>query len=219
MNIEQALQQRHSARAFLPQTVNAQVVRDLLEKAAQAASGGNMQPWRVTALGGDALKDLFVRTAQTEPVQRPGLPYPPSLWEPYRSRRFENGEDLYRSIGIAREEKAARLKQMATNGQMFGAPVGIFIAVEERMGYAQWVDLGIYLQSLMLLASEKGLATCAQGFWRNYSDFVSQHLALPEGYQIAFGMALGYEDTAAPINQWRSSRAHVEDWCEMRGFD
>ena len=219
MNIEQALQQRHSARAFLPQTVSAQVVRDLLEKAAQAASGGNMQPWRVTALGGDALKELFARTAQTEPVQRPGLAYPPSLWEPYRSRRFENGEDLYRSIGIAREEKAARLKQMATNGQMFGAPVGIFIAVEERMGYAQWVDLGIYLQSVMLLAEERGLATCAQGFWRLYSDMLVEHLALPAGYQIAFGIALGHEDTAAPINQWRASRAPSQEWLNLKGWD
>ena len=219
MNIEQALQQRHSARAFLPQTVSAQVVRDLLEKAAQAASGGNMQPWRVTALGGDALKELFARTAQTEPVQRPGLSYPPSLWEPYRSRRFENGEDLYRSIGIAREEKAARLKQMATNGQMFGAPVGIFIAVEERMGYAQWVDLGIYLQSVMLLAEERGLATCAQGFWRLYSDMLVEHLELPTGYQIAFGIALGHEDTAAPINQWRASRAPSQEWLNLKGWD
>ena len=219
MNIEQALQQRHSARAFLPQTVSAQVVRDLLEKAAQAASGGNMQPWRVTALGGDALKELFARTAQTEPVQRPGLSYPPSLWEPYRSRRFENGEDLYRSIGIAREEKAARLKQMATNGQMFGAPVGIFIAVEERMGYAQWVDLGIYLQSVMLLAEERGLATCAQGFWRLYSDMLVEHLELPAGYQIAFGIALGHEDTAAPINQWRASRAPSQEWLNLKGWD
>jgi hypothetical protein len=88
---------------------------------------------------------------------------------------------------------------------MFGAPVGVFVAVESRMLHAQWVDLGIYLQSLMLLATGKGLATCAQGFWRNYSDFVSRHLALPQGYQIAFGMALGYEDSAAPINQWRST--------------
>jgi hypothetical protein len=34
------------------------------------------------------------------------------------------------------------------------------------MLHAQWVDLGIYLQSLMLLATGKGLATCAQGFWQ-----------------------------------------------------
>ncbi|MDN5539410.1 nitroreductase family protein, partial [Comamonas sp.] len=137
----------------------------------------------------------------------------------YRSRRFDNGEDLYRSIGIGREDRSGLQQQLARNTHMFGAPVGVFTAVDSRMLHAQWVDLGIYLQSLMLLATGKGLATCAQGFWRNYSDFVSRHLALPQGYQIAFGMALGYEDSAAPINQWRSTRAGLGDWCEMRGSE
>ncbi len=219
MDIHQALQQRRSVRAFLPQAVDAATVRELLETATQAPSGGNMQPWRVTAVAGQALKDLSARAKQTEPVQRPGLSYPPGLWEPYRSRRFENGEDLYRALNISREDKAARLSQLAKNGQMFGAPVGIFVAVEERMGYAQWVDLGIYLQSFMLLAVEKGLATCAQGFWRMYSDMVIEQLSLPEGYQIAFGIALGYEDASAPINQWRSSRATSHEWLSLQGFD
>lgn len=102
---------------------------------------------------------------------------------------------------------------------MFGAPVGIFVAVEERMGYAQWVDLGIYLQSFMLLAVEHGLATCAKGFWRMYNDMLIEQLALPEGYQIAFGIALGYEDVSAPINQWRASRAASHEWLALKGLD
>ena len=219
MNIEKALQQRRSVRAFTPQTVPGEVVRTLLETASPAPSGGNMQPWRVTAVGGQALKDLSARAKVTEPVQRPGLSYPPGLWEPYRSRRFENGEELYQALNIGREDKGARLAQLAKNGEMFGAPVGIFIAVEERMGYAQWVDLGIYLQSLMLLAAEKGLASCAQGFWRMYNDMLIEQLALPGGYQIAFGIALGYEDTSAPINQWRSSRATSGEWLALQGLD
>ncbi|PIG08096.1 nitroreductase [Comamonas sp. 26] len=219
MNIEQALQQRRSVRAFTPQTVPGEVVRTLLETASQAPSGGNMQPWRVTAVGGQALKDLSARAKVTEPVQRPGLSYPPGLWEPYRSRRFENGEELYQALNIGREDKGARLAQLAKNGEMFGAPVGIFIAVEERLGYAQWVDLGIYLQSFMLLAAEKGLASCAQGFWRMYNDMLIEQLALPGGYQIAFGIALGYEDTSAPINQWRSSRATSGEWLALQGLD
>ena len=219
MDIHQALQQRRSVRAFLPQTVSGATVRELLEAASQAPSGGNMQPWRVTAVGGQALGALCARAKETEVVQRPGLSYPAGLWEPYRSRRFENGEDLYRALNIAREDKAARLAQLAKNGQMFGAPVGIFVAVEERMGYAQWVDLGIYLQSFMLLAAEKGLATCAQGFWRMYNDMLIEQLGMPEGYQIAFGIALGYEDASAPINQWRSGRAASNEWLSLKGFD
>lgn len=219
MNVEQAMQQRHSVRAFLPRTVDAALVRDLLAQAGQAASGGNLQPWRVIALTGGSLQALRQAMPAATPDCGAALVYPAQLWEPYRSRRFDNGEDLYRSIGIGREDRSGRQQQLARNTHMFGAPVGVFIAVDSRMLHAQWVDLGIYLQSLMLLATGKGLATCAQGFWRNYSDFVSRHLALPQGYQIAFGMALGYEDSAAPINQWRSTRAGLGDWCEMRGFE
>ena len=219
MNVQQAMQQRHSVRAFLPQALPAELVKDLLAQAGQAASGGNLQPWRVVALTGQSLRDLSAAMRTATPNHDPAMVYPLSLWEPYRSRRFENGEDLYRAIGVGREDKAARLKQLATNGQMFGAPVGIFIAVDERMGYAQWVDLGIYLQALMLLAVENGLATCAQGFWRLYNDMLVNQLALPGGYQIAFGIALGYEDSSAPINQWRASRADSKEWLSVQGLD
>ena len=220
MDVSQALRARRSVRAFLPAVPPGALVQTLLQEAAQAASGGNLQPWRVVALTGEPLRALLAAVAQTQPGEDESLQsYPPNLWEPYRTRRFANGEDLYRTLGIPREDKAARLAQLAKNGQMFGAPVGIFVAVEERMGYAQWVDLGIYLQSFMLLAVEKGLATCAQGFWRMYNDMLIEQLALPDGYQIAFGIALGYEDVSAPINQWRASRAASNEWLVLQGLD
>ena len=218
MNVEQALQERRSVRAFLPQPIDGATVRELLEGAAQSPSGGNLQPWRVIALSGAALTEVNDLARNNEPQARPGLSYPSELWEPYRTRRFSNGEDLYRAIGVAREDKAARHAQFATNGELFGAPVGVFVAVDERMGHAQWMDLGIFLQSFMLQAVDRGLATCAQGYWRMYNDVLAQQLALPEGYQVAFGIALGYEDTAAPINQWRATRAPTEEWLSLRGF-
>ena len=218
MNVEQAMQQRHSVRAFLPKPVDVALVRDLLAQAGQAASGGNLQPWRVVALAGQSLQDLrqAMRTATSN--HDPALVYPTSLWEPYRSRRFENGEELYQALNIGREDKNARLAQLAKNGEMFGAPVGIFVCVDERMGLPQWADLGIYLQSLMLLAVHHGLATCAQGFWRRYAATLQRQLALPEPYHVACGLALGYEDEAAPINALRSTRAPWADWGELRGF-
>ena len=220
MNVADAIAARFSVRAFRPDAVPAAVVRALLEQAARAPSGGNLQPWRVHALTGAPLAQLLASVAASPPQAEPEYAvYPPALWEPYRSRRFENGEELYQALNIGREDKNARLAQLAKNGEMFGAPVGIFIAVEERMGYAQWVDLGIYLQSFMLLAAEKGLASCAQGFWRMYNDMLLEQLALPGGYQIAFGIALGYEDTSAPINQWRSSRATSGEWLALQGLD
>ena len=221
MNVSQAMQARRSVRAFLPQAPSPDEVQRLIADAAQAASGGNLQPWRVVALAGAPLGQLThaIASAQPQDEDVPNQSYPPNLWEPYRSRRFKNGEDLYKTIGVPREDKAARLEQLAKNGRFFGAPVGVLVLADERMGYAQWVDLGIYLQSFMLLAAEKGLASCAQGFWRMYNDMLLEQLALPGGYQIAFGIALGYEDTSAPINQWRSSRATSGEWLALQGLD
>ncbi|GAB3362475.1 MULTISPECIES: nitroreductase [Giesbergeria] len=219
MDVSQALQQRRSVRAFLPQTPSALLVRTVLERAACAASGGNLQPWRVVALTGEALAQVLQAAAQSNPQEYANsLSYPPNLWEPYRTRRFANGEDLYRTLGIPREDKAARLQQLAKNAQFFGAPVGIFICIDERMGLPQWMDVGIYLQSLMLQATESGLATCAQGFWRKYTEVLREPLALPQPYTIACGVALGYEDTAAPINALEAGRAPFDEWAVMRGF-
>ena len=221
MNVTQAMQERRSVRAFLPKAPAPDDVQHLIADAAQAASGGNLQPWRVVALAGNALQHLTdaISAAQPDAELASNLSYPPNLWEPYRTRRFKNGEDLYKTIDVPRENKAARLEQLAKNGQFFGAPVGILVFADERMGYAQWVDLGIYLQSLMLLATERGMATCAQGFWRRYGNTVERVLQAPEPYRVAYGVALGYEDRQAPINSLRADRAPFAEWAQMRGFD
>ncbi|SER47181.1 nitroreductase [Giesbergeria anulus] len=219
MDISQALQQRRSVRAFLPQAPSAVLVHEILESAACAASGGNLQPWRVIALTGDSLAQVLQAASESNPQEYAhSMSYPANLWEPYRSRRFANGEALYRTLDIPREDKAARLQQLAKNAQFFGAPVGIFVCIDERMGDPQWMDVGLYLQSLMLQATANGLATCAQGFWRKYTETLREPLALPQPYTIACGVALGYEDTTAPINTLVSGRAPFEEWATMRGF-
>ncbi|MRT21915.1 nitroreductase [Comamonas sp. CAH-2] len=219
MDVSQALRERRSVRAFTSQVPSAELVQQLMQDAALAASGGNMQPWRVAALTGDALQAMLADVAKTPGEENPAyLSYPPNLWEPYRTRRFANGEDLYASIGVPREDKAGRLQQLAKNAQFFGAPVGLIMFTEERMGPVQWMDLGIYLQSFMLRATEEGLATCAQGFWRRYDAVVKQHVEVPDGYLVTYGIALGYEDKIAPINSMRASRADFAEWGQLRGF-
>ena len=219
MDVSQALRERRSVRAFTSQVPSSALVQKLMQDAALAASGGNMQPWRVAAITGDALHAMLADVAKTPGEENPAhLSYPPNLWEPYRTRRFANGEDLYKSIGIPREDKAGRLRQLAKNAEFFGAPVGIIMFTEERMGPVQWMDLGIYLQSFMLRATEEGLATCAQGFWRRYDAVVKQHIEVPEGYLVAFGIALGYEDKDAPINTMRATRADFAEWGQLKGF-
>ena len=219
MDVSKTLRERRSVRAFTAQLPTAQLVQRLMQDAALSASGGNLQPWQVVALAGEPLQALLEDVSNTSVPEDPAYQsYPPNLWEPYRTRRFANGEDLYRSIGVPREDKQGRLRQREKNGQFFGAPVGVLVFVDRRMGLAQWVDLGLYLQAFMLRATEEGLATCAQGFWRRYDVVVQKHADVPQGYMVAYGIALGYEDKTAPINTLRATRADFAQWGQLKGF-
>ena len=132
--------------------------------------------------------------------------YPPELWDPFRTRRFVCGEDLYASIAIPREDKPARLRQMARNVEFFGAPVGLFFSLDRRLGPPQWADVGMYMQTVMLLAVERGLDTCAQEFWARLPKTVGDFLGLPDDQMLFSGMALGYRDEDAAINDWKTRR-------------
>ncbi|CAN5514504.1 nitroreductase [soil metagenome] len=221
MTVTQAIERRMSVRAFKPDPVPGDVVRQLLETAARAPSGGNLQPWTVHALSGqplDAFKALVAGRLMDRDEPEYDV-YPPNLWEPLRTRRYQVGEDLYGALGIPREDKLRRLQQFAYNAEFFGAPVALFFSVHRKCGPPQWSDIGMYMQSLMLLAVEKGLDTCAQEFWSVYGKLVADYLALPEDHMLFCGMALGYRDAENPVNNWRSRRDPFETWGVMRGFD
>jgi nitroreductase len=218
MDVAEAVKRRMSVRAFKPDPVPGAVVRELLEAAAQAPSGGNLQPWRVYALAGEPLA-AFKALVATTPMQTPEYDvYPPNLWEPLRTRRYVCGEDLYASIEIPREDRAGRLRQLANNTSFFGAPVGLFFCLDRKVGPPQWSDVGMFMQTFMLLAVERGLATCAQEFWARYPKTVADFVGLPDDHMLFSGMALGFADEAQPINRWRTRRDPLEVWGELRGF-
>jgi nitroreductase len=220
MNVSDAVEHRISVRAYKPDPVPKAVVADILERAARAPSGGNLQPWRVYALAGapfTAFKAEIAKNPMGEPMEYDV--YPPNLWDPFRTRRFENGEQLYASISVPREDKAARLRWFARNAEFFGAPVGLFFCLDRKLGPPQWSDLGMYMQTVMLLAVERGLDTCAQEFWARYPQSVAKAVGLPDDHMVFSGMALGYRDGDHPINAWRSTRDPAEIWCELKGFD
>ncbi|MEW6018396.1 MAG: nitroreductase [Pseudomonadota bacterium] len=220
MNVSEAVARRISVRAFKSDPVPGAVVREILEAAARAPSGGNLQPWRVHALTGAPLQALKDKVAANPFGETPEYDvYPPNLWEPFRTRRFECGEDLYATIGIPREDKAARLRQLARNGELFGAPVGLFFSLDRKVGPPQWSDVGMFMQTVMLLATERGLATCAQEYWARYPQTLAESLGLPDDHMIFSGMALGYADETAPINTLRTRRDSFEMWGELRGFE
>jgi nitroreductase len=220
MNVSEAVAARVSIRGFKPDPVPGAVVRDILERAAQAPSGGNLQPWRVYAVAGEELAAFKATVAANPFGETPEYDvYPPNLWEPFRTRRFQNGEDLYATIGIPREDKPARLRQLAKNGEFFGAPVGIFFCLDRKLGPPQWADLGMYMQTVMLLAVERGLDTCPQEYWARYPQTVAAFLGLPEELMLFSGMALGWRDPEHPINALKARRDPFESWGVLRGFD
>jgi nitroreductase len=219
MKVSEAVERRVSVRAFLPDPVAGAVVRDILERAARAPSGGNLQPWRIYALTGAPLEALKAEVAANPQGDPPEYAvYPPGLWEPFRTRRFRNGEGLYGAIGLGREDREARLRQFARNGAFFGAPVGIFFCLDRKLGPPQWADVGMYMQNVMLLALEHGLATCPQEYWSRYAATVARAVNLPSDHMVFSGMALGYRDRGAPINAFRAEREPFEAWGELIGF-
>ncbi len=225
MHIFDAVASRYSCRAFLPKPVPEKIVRDIVERAARAPSAANLQPWRVYAIAGkrlDALKALLAPRMASELPKGEGVEYqiyPHPLPEPYRERAFTVGELLYQSINVSREDRAARYRQYARNYEFFGAPAALFFARDKNLGAAQWADIGGYLQTVALLARGHDLHTCPQQAWVSFHRTVRSFLDLPDTLMIYSGMALGYEDPAAPINGWRSPRAALDDFASFDGFE
>ncbi|MDH4873508.1 nitroreductase [Pseudomonas sp. BN515] len=224
MSVAEILKKRISVRAFCDAPVTAQQVRDLLETARWSPSGGNLQPWKVIAVSGAeklAVERLAVEALLKNPKGEAGehLIYPEALAEPYRSRRYKIGEDLYGLMGIPREDKAARMRALSRNYQFFGAPVGLFFVIDRAMGHGQWAHMGMFMQSLALAAEEQGLSTCMQEAWAMVRESLHRHFELPEHELLYCGMALGYADRSAVVNSLRSERAPVEEFAVLRGFE
>ena len=164
-SVTDAILSRRSVRAFLPQPVPQALIEEMLGLAARAPSGGNLQPWRVDVLTGAPLAALIAEARASTPGEMELEIYPSPLPEPYRTRRYRSGEALYEAIGIGREDRPARLAQFARNFEAFGAPVLLLFSVDRIFDRPQWAHLGMFIQNLMLLAHERGLATCPQEAW------------------------------------------------------
>ena len=215
VSVTHALMSRLTVRDFLDTPVPDDVLRDLFETARRTPSGGNLQPWNVHVLTGKALEDFRADVMQKlmagEREEDTYPAYPSPLWEPMRSWRYKLGEDMYALLGIPREDKPARLMQVGKNFTFFGAPVGILVTIDKRMDAPQFMDVGIYLQSLMLLAREQGLHTAPQGAWRAFPDTIRKHTNHPGEQHVLVGMSLGYANPDAPVNDLHSDRAPLDE--------
>ena len=221
--ISQALQERHSVRAYSDRPVPAELIREIIDAALHTASSSNMQPWRLYTMAGDDLAKLRgdVRKSLAANPAAEGAEYKiyaENLSEPYNARRKQCAEDMYATIGIARENKLGRMMQFARNFNFYDAPVGMIVAIDRTMEHGQWADVGMFLQSILLLAHERGLGTCPQAAWAAMPRTVRAHLDLPPELIVYCGISMGYADLEAPINQTRTSRAAFGEIVDMRGF-
>jgi nitroreductase len=222
-SVDEAIATRRSIRRFLPTAVAAETVEAILDVAARAPSGTNMQPWRGYALAG-AARDAVVAAVQAAfdaggPGHAQEVPYyPDPFFEPYLSRRRAVGWDLYGLLGIARGEAEKMHAQHRRNFQFFDAPVGLIFTIDRRLATGSWLDYGMFLGNVMVAARGRGLDTCAQAAWTHFHRAIRPVLGLAEEEVVVCGMALGYADPEAPENTLVTPRVPARSFTRFDGF-
>ncbi|MEZ5740538.1 MAG: nitroreductase [Burkholderiaceae bacterium] len=224
MHVAQAIESRRSIRDFLPTPVAPEVIRRVLTKAMRAPSGGNLQPWHLHVVGGERLDELkaIMKRRVAEAPQGDGDNeydiYPPSLFSPYRERRYAVGESMYALLGVGREQRDKRLAWLTRNYQCFGAPLALFCSLDRRLGRPQWSDMGMLLQTIMLLLRAEGLDSCSQEAWSTYHKTVRSFLSLPDEHIFFCGMAIGHANPDAPVNRLVTERASLDETVTFLGI-
>ncbi len=221
--VAEAITSRHSVRAFLDQPVSRETIEHLLDLARYAPSGTNTQPWHVYVLGGDVKKNLSAailadHAENDERDEREFEYYPTDWYEPYLARRRACGWGLYGSVGIERGDKERMRAQRARNYIFFDAPVGLLFSIERRLNTGSWMDLGMFIQNVMLAARGESLHTCPQAAFANYHSIIRRYLPIPDDEIVVCGMAAGYRDPDAPENIWRTDREPVTSFTQWFGF-
>ena len=216
MKVSEAVLSRRSIRSFTKKPIDNEVIKNLLSLASRSPSGGNLQPWKVFVINNECMKKFLEFQAGWDKPETSGYEiYPASLKEPYRTSRYQLGEAMYKLLGIPRDDKAARLNHVMRNFEFFGAPAAIFCFIDKQMGPPQWSDLGMFLQTFMLLAQEAGIDTCAQEAWSIKNNSVSEFVGADDDDVLFCGIAMGYKDRDAIINQLSSERMPLDQWAKF----
>jgi nitroreductase len=222
--VDQAIASRRSVRRFLPTAVPRDMIAAILDTAARAPSGTNMQPWRgyvVTGARRDELCATVLHVFDSEETgHRQEVQYYPNVFfEPYLSRRRKVGWGLYGLLNIGRGDTAKMHDQHRRNFQFFDAPVGMIFTIHRELATGSWLDYGMFLENIMIAARGRGLDTCAQAAWTHYHKAIRPVLGLAEEEVVVCGMALGHADTEAPENQLATERAGSDQFMSWRGFE
>jgi nitroreductase len=212
--VEKAIASRRAVRAFLPDPVDPALVRRLIELAAQAPSGTNMQPWRLRVLGPRTRAKLETALVAAlddpSPRQEEYRYYPATFREPYLSRRRKVGWDLYGLLGVAKGDHAGMRRQTEANLRFFGAPVALMLTVDRDLEIGSWLDLGAFVQTLLIAAQGHDLDSCPQAIFASFHGIVRRELSIPQSEVVVCGIALGKADPDAPANRLVPEREPVE---------
>ena len=213
MDVLEAMRDRKSTRAFLDKPVARTTIESILDAARWAPSGVNCQPWHVAVVTGrnkEHISKALLTARQARTPENPDYAYYPKEWrEPYNARRKATGYALYQALNISKDDPAARLKAWNNNYHFFGAPAGLLFFVDRTLAQGAWVDMGMFIQNVMLAARGLGLETCPQASLAEYPDIVRNILDVPNSRALVCGMAIGYADGSAPVNNYRTAREPV----------
>lgn len=222
--VDAAIGARRAVRAFLPTPVARDDIERILEVSARAPSGTNTQPWKVFVLTGEAKRRLSdeIVAAYHDPLlsrqHTEQYSYYPHQWvAPYSERRRKVGWDLYRLLGLTRENKAGMAAQHARNYRFFDAPVGLVFTIDRVLQQGSWLDYGMFLQNIMVAARARGLDTCPQAAFTQFHRIIAEHLKLPADQIVVCGMSLGFADPAKIENTLRTERAPLAEFVQFIG--
>ncbi len=220
MNVSEAVATRRSVRAFIDKPVDLETLRSVMDKARWAASGCNYQPWEASIVTGQPLKDLQARIASTPPQQAEYDWTAPGQEDAYTQRLHGVSRGMYAAQGVDRNDKERRMQLMMKNAVSFDAPAVLFVYFPRFMKEAQWSDTGMWLQTVALLLREEGLDSCFQEYMALYADVIRDFLGLDkERYMFFCGMAIGYRDPDAAVNNFERERVPLDEQVKFIGWD
>jgi nitroreductase len=214
MDVYEAVTSRRAVRGFTDRPIPKEVLERVLSAAAWSPSGSNLQPWNIFVVTGAPLAELKKRAGERVAARDPWDDreyemYPPELKSPYRERRSAFGHERYSALGVAREDWEARQRAASANWNCFGAPAALFCYIDRDLGRPQWADVGMYLQTVMLLLRAEGLHSCTQMAWSVYRKTVAEILSPADGLILFCGMSIGYEDVT--VRYARTGRAPLDE--------
>ena len=219
MNIKEAIEKRFSVRAYTKEVPDIETIKAILKTAGTAPSGGNIQPWKVYVLSENAKNELSKKTLYNfdngvqEDIEYDIYPKP--LADEYKKRRYECGADMYNALAIGKDDLDSRFKQIRENYSFFGAPLGMIITIDKSFGKNGWGHVGMFLENLWLSAIDHGLGICLQESWSIYPKTVKEFTKHPDNEIVWCGVAVGYEDSSNPINQYRTKREDLDSFVKF----